>query len=605
MALNVKRIAHILHLDPEDFLSKSLWKDTVVRCECSRRGTGELWLFRGHVGLEFEDGQHAVITLSQVNRLCRSKRTFIQHNSFAAQPVHHALLQLTSDDESIGSVILAFPDYALGEQVAKAVEFLWRHENNDLSELEGKHLACNRFEDVVAVAALLPVREHCIYEADGKRDGILEVTTEGVVAFTSSGDPKVSRRWELTDIRMIRTTRAGLLGEGVSIQDSDETVHIFSGFQNRAVAEDNLIRAWCLACNSEVNFEIYNKQVLQGDFCASPHRKRRQSSVMASIRELPDKVCFSLKEVLNLLNTFKSIDQDCNGRITRDEWVDSLGPVFRHTQIPHAVFGVFDHNRDDSISFAEFLFGCRILHLGTPEDRIHFQYRIFDPSSEGWLTLPHFKLVAKSLQDAVGLPVPPPHTVESYCELIFNKFERHDGKVDMIEFRDALAEDRAFSEAFTGLARAREKAERTKIKNGRLVWFGNPHWLQCTAILLGIKLAVNCRRQQEPFGTDATKDAFHEKVTWELGSREFVSRVDRRKHSPGWEGRSAKGVHPLIAYESYFTDHAPRVFFALQRRFGVEPDDYLHSLGIDQLQSSMLVGTLTNLCSKSSSGRSG
>ena len=622
-----------------------------IPCECAKKGGAKVFLFRTCFGIEYEDKHSPVLYRLRDIHLEPSWKAFIQRNSFSVAPLCFAELRVIPVDDNSGATTLLFKsDQILGWEVSRAIQFCWLAVNNELSERCFVQASCNRFADVALVWSKLPVEETCTMSIDhraAKSQGKLKLENDGVLRFfTIQG---VASEWVLDDIIMMR--RVGGITESLEMKilvaDSQVATVTFSNFVDFKTIEETLCKAWCLCCNSIVNFRLSPTPVLtesplssprndesnvispriDASYTPSPHRKKRHSPYAAKIRELPDKVCFSVEEVMKLLATFQSMDEDRNGKLNKAEWVSSLGPVFKHTQVPHAVFSVFDTDSDEVISFPEFLFGCRVLHLGSHEDRLQYQYRIFDPTGQGWMTVQQFYQVAQTLREAVGLNVPNGVTLQQYCVTLFNKMDRnHDGKVDMLEFKDAISENDAFKAAFQGLADARvTSSEKTKIQMGNPVWFGDTQWLQCTAILLGIKLSQDNRlnlqveRGSAPKTSENFKrSAWMEKVTWELGTQQIVETNKIQKKAASQTAAhedptspnphpevTKRNVPPLVQYESYFTDYSPQVFQAIQERFNVSPDSYKSSLGIEQLHSSLLVGALSNLNTMTSSGKSG
>ena len=668
----------------DQWIGQTLWGNTGVECECMRKGGARMYLFRNCIGLEYEDRQAPDCFRFDAVHLEPSWKAYIQKNSFAVVPLCYAEVRVIPHDTTRTPSAFVFKsNQILGWEASRAIQFCWQAVNNELSERNHVAVSCNRFADVVSVHAKLPIKEACsmVWTDEHRRGrkvvGELRLETDGVLRFNAASKAieNCAFMWRLDKLRMVR--RASSVGglaeqlEIIALQEDDHATrtYAFSGFSDFKSVEPVVVRAWCLNCNSDVNYKLNSGLLPTGTSTPlggragslstpsfrdsslsprgggtehlvpevpSPHRKKKHSAFISQIKELPDKVCFSVDEVHKLLRTFQLMDTDRNGKLCKNEWVHSLGPVFRHTQVPHAVFSVFDTDCDGVITFPEFLFGCRILHLGSLEDRMQYQYRIFDPTGQGWMSEQQFVTVAQTLQEAVGLRSPAGLTLPQYCKQLFQEMDRNgDNTVDILEFKDAIQSNAAFSEAFKGLAEARVKSvERARLQMGKPVWFGDPQWLQCTAILLGIKLAQDKReslRHERGTLTPPSKAAlfkhmaFTEKVTWELSSHHEVADPVVKKPAPGGplsaSGVEAAGAEPageersggggkrgapsLVAYESYFTDYSPQVFASIQQKFGVTAEEYKMSLGIAQLHSSMLVGALSNLNTMSSSGKSG
>eukprot|EP01063_Lacrimia_lanifica_P017943 TRINITY_DN24921_c0_g1_i1.p1 TRINITY_DN24921_c0_g1~~TRINITY_DN24921_c0_g1_i1.p1 ORF type:complete len:925 (+),score=273.86 TRINITY_DN24921_c0_g1_i1:100-2874(+) len=627
---DLTRVRGLFNLPAEEaFLGGKLWGPAPVRCMCTRKGGASLWLFRHYIGLEYEDGVPPDCFHVGRVHLEPSLKVYIKGNSFSCPPECFAEMRIVPVDLSLpSSTILLGRDEAKGSDAAKgleaskAIQFIWQANNNELSERSHVHIACNRFVDVVGVSARLPVEDTCrlITQQGQKMHGKLKLTQDGVLTFASysrAGD----KHWSLDSIIMIRKGKKAALAETIEFLElvsASQTVKwTADSMQNFSKTYDGLTRAWCLNCNSVVNYRLMNK-ITDEDYCPSPHIKKRDSTfVRKNHAGLEDKVCFSVDEVKSLLSAYQMMDDDQSGLISKQEWINSLGPVFRQSQTARAVFSCFDSNNDGLISFSEFLFGCRVLHLGSSKDRLDYQYRIFDPSGTGRISLAQFITVAHSLHEAVGCQPPAGSSgLEEYATQLFRRLDtQNTGEIDSEAFKATIQQDRVFSKAFQGLAEMRRRrVADSKTRTGKPVWFGDPQWLQCTAILQGISLSIDHRaklgeaRGKAPLRSEQFIPAFEERQTWELGGQREMDNDTKlpKKPHPHYEGsKPGKAVHPLVAYESYFTDYCPQVFHAIQERFGVSLESYRASLGIDQLHSSLLVGCLSNLTSVASSGRSG
>ena len=64
---------------------------------------------------------------------------------------------------------------------------------------------------------------------------------------------------------------------------------------------------------------------------------------------------FSQEEIVGLRNVFNRIDSNSDGRLTRAELLNFMQQSGMDTRFIDATFKVFDENKDDTLSFDEFL----------------------------------------------------------------------------------------------------------------------------------------------------------------------------------------------------------------------------------------------------------
>ncbi len=102
------------------------------------------------------------------------------------------------------------------------------------------------------------------------------------------------------------------------------------------------------------------------------------------------------------------------------------------------------------------------------------------------------------------------------------------------------------------------KEAQGKVGKMDLVTFLNENWNLVVSMMLGIRNAVLSFRAHE----DVTKEQFQTKFCFQL--------VHKRTKA------SAEKI-------SEFFDYAPKVFFQIRRFYGIDNDDYLKSIGPEQI----------------------
>jgi serine/threonine-protein phosphatase 2B regulatory subunit len=74
-------------------------------------------------------------------------------------------------------------------------------------------------------------------------------------------------------------------------------------------------------------------------------------------------ISFNKQEISILYNNFKDLDTDGNGLLDKKEFFDL--PELRENPIVQRLITVFDKNKDDKVSFYEFIVGLNMLNSGS------------------------------------------------------------------------------------------------------------------------------------------------------------------------------------------------------------------------------------------------
>jgi len=125
-------------------------------------------------------------------------------------------------------------------------------------------------------------------------------------------------------------------------------------------------------------------------------------------------------------------------------------------------------------------------------------------------------------------------------------------------------------------------------KKGLAVHFGHESWNMVLSMMTGIRLSV----------VRSKHEAARELVPQDFMMKEKFSIVPRLTNI--FDSNLPKRTTMIR-----FMDHAPMVFQKIRASFGILHDDYLRSVGPEQLLGNMVLGNLSSLSELSSEGKSG
>merc|ERR1719313_2532094 len=125
-------------------------------------------------------------------------------------------------------------------------------------------------------------------------------------------------------------------------------------------------------------------------------------------------------------------------------------------------------------------------------------------------------------------------------------------------------------------------------KKGLVVHFGHENWNMVLSMMIGIRMSVG--RIKHEMCRELTPVDFIMKEKFSIIPRManiFDSEVSKR------------------VTMTRFWDYSPMVFQKIRANFGINHDDYLRSVGPEQLLGNMVLGNLSSLSELSSEGKSG
>lgn len=144
------------------------------------------------------------------------------------------------------------------------------------------------------------------------------------------------------------------------------------------------------------------------------------------------------------------------------------------------------------------------------------------------------------------------------------------------------------AEDSSGFLSVRHKTQKNipkaaEVRKSLSIYFGHPNWNLVLNMMIGIRGSVRRKYRWRDCAID--EQDFKLKLELDL--------IDKR----GAEFDKTKA--------SRFYDYCPRVFEAIRRKFGISNENYLKSVGPEQLLGDILLGNLSSLTEFCSSGKSG
>lgn len=133
-----------------------------------------------------------------------------------------------------------------------------------------------------------------------------------------------------------------------------------------------------------------------------------------------------------LMATFKALDKDGNGILTREEMKLGYAKVFGQIQDVDAevarIFKMIDTNNSGEIDFSEFLVAAAAEYKEMSKKRIEQTFRLFDLDGNGYIDRKELLQVLGAIE----------MTDEEWKNLIDDVDKDRDGKISIQEFADLL-----------------------------------------------------------------------------------------------------------------------------------------------------------------------
>lgn len=94
---------------------------------------------------------------------------------------------------------------------------------------------------------------------------------------------------------------------------------------------------------------------------------------------------FSEQEIKRLYRQFQKLDKDGNGMLEPEEFFEV--PELAQNPMIKRVFRIFDKNKDNTISFVEFIQGlCKLSEDSNDEEKLRFAFKIYDMDEDGFIS---------------------------------------------------------------------------------------------------------------------------------------------------------------------------------------------------------------------------
>eukprot|EP00760_Papus_ankaliazontas_P031570 PhM_4_TR5341/c0_g1_i1/m.32623/K00889/PIP5K; 1-phosphatidylinositol-4-phosphate 5-kinase len=566
----------------------------------------------------------ACIELKDVEAFQRKREVLFVGNSFANVPRTAMVIYTTYSAGSKACIRLEGP---VADELGRATEALVKFVHGISSETEADIFACHQLKDAVRVIAKYPFSMECVCQ-ENKQDGILYISLDGRVAFCPRQDALQTNarnsepmRCHLDDIVLVTYKKSTFsTTPDVVITLENRTTFMFQETVTPHLAHTAAGAAGAPTSSSDAADDSRLSSHIAMLWMSHCNLKAHRGDAAVTSADFSP---ISLSEMEKTYRHFQSIDLDGNGWISQTEFAASMGSLFATSPLPGALFSVFDREGRNNISFPQYLYGCRVLLYGNPEDRLRYFYCLFNPHRQPTITLESFTAALRTV--AAHIVLNGRERGESSDALAQRLFEamdtNHDGRVDFPEFRDAFERNDSVRRALRPLIEQRDLIDRVgATKGGKSVFFGHPNWSLITNILCGIQWGcTTIANQLRSVGELPLEQAISQKLVFNCTTGEVIKTkggnpgVNSAAFSPrGGDMSSPVLVTPTMANNNnnnnsavLFADYAPQLFHNIRTKYGIDDESYLSSLGIEQLAKSLMIGRLTSLYEMSSSGRSG
>ena len=127
-----------------------------------------------------------------------------------------------------------------------------------------------------------------------------------------------------------------------------------------------------------------------------------------NFKELSKGTKFTTKELEDFFKKFKADFPD--GKITKQQFVKLYQKMFETdedgdaTEFCGHVFHQYDQDKNGVIDFREFVTTLSIASRGTPKEKLHWAFQLYDKDNSGFLTEAEIVEILSSIYKSRGLP---------------------------------------------------------------------------------------------------------------------------------------------------------------------------------------------------------
>eukprot|EP01103_Thecamoeba_quadrilineata_P013151 TRINITY_DN3560_c0_g1_i4.p1 TRINITY_DN3560_c0_g1~~TRINITY_DN3560_c0_g1_i4.p1 ORF type:complete len:623 (+),score=94.12 TRINITY_DN3560_c0_g1_i4:552-2420(+) len=301
---------------------------------------------------------------------------------------------------------------------------------------------------------------------------------------------------------------------------------------------------------------------------------------------------FSLIERTELIQQFRNIEKKTQNRISYSEFAEALD-IFGNRNVDNPfsrfLFLAFQGKALNYLTDLEFMNHVGILIRGTYPDKIRFGFFLADLDRDGQILKEELVTLLQAMYyflQAIKIPADQ-SLIEPFVDRLFDAVSEDNVKPTKLSYKQFHQIVSTYPKRVVGLGLLTPSREAplkpypkpTYKSSSRIsVFIGSEHF----SLVMNILLAI--RRSSE-----STKDY----VNRQIEPSDFLHRP--RHKLPGTHTREKLS----------FCDYAPRVFRRLRKMAGVTEDEYLISLGLEQVLGNFLIGNLSTLSVKPSEGKSG
>ncbi|XP_054168512.1 Kv channel-interacting protein 4-like [Oppia nitens] len=169
-----------------------------------------------------------------------------------------------------------------------------------------------------------------------------------------------------------------------------------------------------------------------------------------SLGELQKCTKFSKRQIQVMYRTFK---QDCPSGLLQEETFRDIFmrffPYGNVNQYAHYVFKTFNQNRNEAISFKDFLQWLSLLCHGSADEKLKWAFRLYDINNDGYITRKELSEILCAIYALIGrrtYPLIDERTLSDHCDRTFQKLDANrDGVVTFEEFMAICAQDEAIA----------------------------------------------------------------------------------------------------------------------------------------------------------------